>query len=61
MNKEIAKSLYGYFETLYNINKKLIELCGVNILSTYFCCQSGDNFRFYQLIHGKTVDNSELF
>ena len=32
MNKEIAKSLYGYFETLYNINRKLIELCGINIL-----------------------------
>ena len=31
MNANIANSLFGYIQTLYLLNKKLIKLCGVNV------------------------------
>ena len=35
MNIEIASSLSGYIETLYNLNQKLIKLCGTNVSLKY--------------------------
>ena len=35
MNVEIASSLSGYIETLYNLNQKLIKLCGTNVSVKY--------------------------
>lgn len=35
MNTEIASSLSGYIETLYNLNQKLIKLCGTNVSIKY--------------------------
>lgn len=35
MNKEIANSMFGYLETLYNINKNLIELCGIDAVDDF--------------------------
>ncbi len=32
MNKEIANALGGYFETLYDLNRDLITLCGLDII-----------------------------
>lgn len=32
MNKEIANAMYGYLETLYIMNQKLLKLCGTNIM-----------------------------
>lgn len=29
MNSVVANSLYGYFEVLYRLNKRIIKLCGV--------------------------------
>lgn len=31
MNGKIATNLFGYFETLYYMNQKLLKLCGVNV------------------------------
>lgn len=33
MNVEIANSLSGYIESLYNLNKKLIKVCGIDCMS----------------------------
>lgn len=35
MDLEIANSVFGYFETLYKINQKLIKLCGTDIIEKY--------------------------
>lgn len=35
MNVEIANCLSGYIETLYNLNQKLIKLCGTNVSVKY--------------------------
>lgn len=32
MNAEIASALYRYFEALYNFNRNLITVCGVDVL-----------------------------
>ena len=32
MNQVIARALIGYFETLYDFNRNLIMLCGVDII-----------------------------
>lgn len=32
MTVEIANALYGYFETLYDLNRNLIMLCGVDVI-----------------------------
>ncbi len=31
MTKDIANALYGYFEALYNMNRNIITLCGLDI------------------------------
>ncbi len=36
MNLEIANALFGYFETLYIINKNLIRLCGAEVFYDRF-------------------------
>lgn len=33
MNLKIANALYGYFETMYIMNQRLIQLCGYNIMA----------------------------
>lgn len=33
MDLEVINALYGYFETLYKLNRKLIEICGVDVLN----------------------------
>ena len=33
MNLKIASALYGYFETMYIMNQRLIQLCGYNIMA----------------------------
>jgi len=33
MDLVVINALYGYFETLYNLNRKLIEICGVDIFN----------------------------
>lgn len=38
MNVKIANSLFGYFETLYYLNQKLIKLCGVNVIDDFEFC-----------------------
>ena len=38
MNIKIANSLFGYFETLYYLNQKLIKLCGVNVIDDFEFC-----------------------
>lgn len=35
MNVKIANALFGYFETLYYINQKLIKLCGVDVTNCF--------------------------
>ena len=35
MNKEISNAMFGYLETLYNINKNLIELCGIDAVDDF--------------------------
>ena len=35
MDIEIANSLFGYFETLYKLNQKLIKLCGTDVIEKY--------------------------
>lgn len=37
LNTEIANSLFGYLETLYNANKNLIKLCGELNFYKYEC------------------------
>lgn len=33
MDLAVINSLYGYFETLYNLNRKMLQICGVDILN----------------------------
>lgn len=33
MNLVIANSLYGYFEALYNLNRDVIALCGMDVIN----------------------------
>lgn len=35
MDVNIANSVGGYLETLYDVNVKLIKLCGMDIMSSY--------------------------
>ncbi len=35
MNIEIANALSGYLETLYEMNQRLIKLCGIDIFGRY--------------------------
>ncbi len=32
MTTEIANALFGYLETLYNLNQKLVKLCGIDVI-----------------------------
>ncbi len=32
MTREIANALFGYLETLYNLNQKLVKLCGIGVI-----------------------------
>lgn len=32
ITREIANALFGYFDTLYNLNRNLIMLCGLDIV-----------------------------
>lgn len=32
---EIANALFGYFETLYNLNQKLVKLCGIDVIDDF--------------------------
>lgn len=32
MNSEISNALFGYFQTLYDLNRNLITLCGVDVI-----------------------------
>ena len=33
MDLVVINALYGYFETLYNLNRKMLQICGVDILN----------------------------
>lgn len=35
MTIEIANSLFGYLETLYNLNQKLVKLCGIDAIDDF--------------------------
>lgn len=35
MTIEIANALSGYLETLYNLNQKLIKLCGIDVIDDF--------------------------
>ncbi len=35
MTKEIANALFGYLETLYNLNQKLVKLCGIDVIDDF--------------------------
>lgn len=35
MTTELANALCGYFETLYDLNRHLITLCGVDVIDNY--------------------------
>ena len=35
MNRKIANALYGYFESLYNLNRNIITLCGASFAENY--------------------------
>ena len=35
MNVEIANALFGYFATLYHLNQKLIQLCGIDVIDDF--------------------------
>ena len=35
MDAKIANSVGGYLETLYDVNVKLIKLCGMDVMSSY--------------------------
>lgn len=37
MTKEIANALFGYLETLYNLNQKLVKLCGIDVIDDFEC------------------------
>lgn len=39
MNKKIANALFGYFETLYYLNQKLIKLCGIDVIDDFECAE----------------------
>ncbi len=39
MTVEIANALFGYLETLYNLNQKLVKLCGIDVIDDF---ESGD-------------------
>ena len=41
MNVEIANVLFGYFETLYHLNQKLIKLCGIDVIDDF---ENGEGF-----------------
>lgn len=32
---EIANALFGYLETLYNFNQKLVKLCGIDVIDDF--------------------------
>lgn len=35
MTVEIANTLFGYLETLYNLNQKLVKLCGIDVIDDF--------------------------
>lgn len=35
MTIEIANALFGYLETLYNLNQKLVKLCGIDVIDDF--------------------------
>ena len=35
MTTEIANALFGYLETLYNLNQKLVKLCGIDVIDDF--------------------------
>ena len=35
ITKEIANVLFGYLETLYNLNQKLVKLCGIDVIDDF--------------------------
>lgn len=35
MNLEIANAMYGYLETLYTMNRKLLKLCGTDAINDF--------------------------
>lgn len=35
ITKEIANALFGYLETLYNLNQKLVKLCGIDVIDDF--------------------------
>lgn len=35
MTKEIANALFGYLETLYNLNQKLVKLCEIDVIDDF--------------------------
>ena len=35
MTKEIANALFVYLETLYNLNQKLVKLCGIDVIDDF--------------------------
>lgn len=35
MTSEITSALFGYFEALYNLNRNLITLCGVDVIDNF--------------------------
>lgn len=35
MNTEIANALFGYLKTLYDLNRNLIRLCGIDIMNDF--------------------------
>ena len=35
MNSEIANAMYGYLETLYYLNQKIIKMCGTEAIGKY--------------------------
>ena len=37
MTIEIANALFGYLETLYNLNQKLVKLCGIDGIDDFEC------------------------
>lgn len=35
MNVKIVNVLFGYFETLYHLNQRLIKLCGIDAIDNF--------------------------
>lgn len=35
MTIEIANALFGYLETMYNLNQKLVKLCGIDVIDDF--------------------------